>query len=57
MSVVAEPLMHRAVEIFRKFTRATVHPHPHLQVAETNYASLLQEMGLSEDEIDRWRET
>ncbi|MDQ0290537.1 tetratricopeptide repeat protein [Oligosphaera ethanolica] len=47
----AEPLMRRMVEIFLYFTRATGHQHPHLQVALTNYANLLDAMGKPEDEI------
>jgi len=47
----AEPLMRRMVEIFLKFTRATGHPHPHLQATVGNYASLLRAMGKPEDEI------
>ncbi|MBM4164534.1 MAG: tetratricopeptide repeat protein, partial [Lentisphaerae bacterium] len=47
----AEPLMRRMVEIFLKFTRDSGHPHPHLQPAFGNYASLLQSMGKPEDEI------
>jgi tetratricopeptide (TPR) repeat protein len=47
----AEPLMRRYVEIFLKFTRATGHPHPHLQHAVSYYAALLQAMGRSRNEI------
>ncbi|MDQ0290529.1 tetratricopeptide repeat-containing protein [Oligosphaera ethanolica] len=47
----AEPLMRRMVEIFLNFTRATGHPHPHLQTAFGNYAGLLRAMGKPEDEI------
>ncbi|HEY3862613.1 MAG TPA: tetratricopeptide repeat protein [Verrucomicrobiae bacterium] len=47
----AEPLMRRHLEIFLKFTRATGHPHPHLQAAVKNYKGLLQDMGRSEEQI------
>ncbi|MBN1570681.1 MAG: tetratricopeptide repeat protein [Acidobacteria bacterium] len=47
----SEPLMRRTVEIFKKFTRLTGHPHPHIQDAIDNYAALLQSMGLNRDEI------
>lgn len=47
----AEPLMRRQVEIFLIFTRATGHPHQHLQAAISNYALLLQAMRMSESEI------
>jgi len=47
----AESLMRRHVAIFLQFTRATGHPHPHLQAAVHNYAGLLGEMGHSEAEI------
>ena len=47
----AEPLTRRVVEIFLKFTAATGHPHPHLQAALGNYASLLQAMGRSDAEV------
>ncbi len=46
----AEPLMRRHLEIFFNFTRATGHPHPHLQAAVNNYRSLLEEMGMSHEE-------
>ena len=47
----AEPLMRRMVEIFLKFTGATGHPHPHLNAAVSNYASLLAAMGQSREQI------
>jgi len=47
----AEPLMRRHLEIFFNFTRATSHPHPHLQAAINNYASLLEAMGLDQLQI------
>ena len=47
----AEPLMRRALEIFLKFTRSTGNPHPNLQVAVTNYAGLLLEMGWTEEQV------
>ncbi len=43
--VEAEPLMRRHLEIFVNFTRATGHPHPHLDRATNNYRALLMEMG------------
>ena len=48
----AEPLMRRMVEIFLNFTRATGHPHPHLQAAAGNYRRLLEELGRSGEEIE-----
>jgi hypothetical protein len=47
----AEPVMRRIVEILLKSTRATGHPHPHLQTAANNYAGLLQAMGRSWEQI------
>ena len=47
----AEPLSRRHIEILQRFTRASGHPHPHLQAAVDNYAGLLRAMGRSEDEI------
>jgi tetratricopeptide (TPR) repeat protein len=47
----AEPLMRRQLEIFLNFTRATGHPHPHLQHAVDNYAALLRQMGSTGPEI------
>jgi len=47
----AEPLMRRHLEIFLQFTHDTGHPHPHLRDAVNNYASLLQAMGNSDDNI------
>jgi tetratricopeptide (TPR) repeat protein len=49
--VEAEPLMQRVVRIFLEFTRATGHPHPHLEAAVNNYVNLLFETGLTEDQI------
>lgn len=49
--VEAEPLMRRTVEIFLKFTRATGHPHPHLQAFASNYATLLHALGRSREEV------
>ncbi|MEZ6056871.1 MAG: tetratricopeptide repeat protein [Planctomycetaceae bacterium] len=46
----AEPLMRRMVTIFCDFTRRTGHPHPHLFAAIGNYWSLLEEMGIPEQE-------
>jgi len=45
-----EPLMRRAVEILLQFTRNTSHPHPHVKTFAINYAALLMQMGLSQDE-------
>ena len=47
----AEPLMRRMLEIFLKFTVATGHQHPHLQLATGNYAGLLAQMGHTPPEI------
>jgi len=47
----AEPLMRRHLKIFLDFTRATGHPHPHLQAAVNNYAHLLGAMGMSREKI------
>lgn len=44
----AEPLACRVVEILVNFTRATGHPHPHLNVSLNNYGGLLMRMGDSE---------
>jgi len=49
----AEPLVRRHLDIFRKFGETTGHEHPHLQDAIKNYQSLLQKMGLSNEEIAR----
>jgi len=49
----AEPLLRRAVEILLEFTRTTGHPHPNLQAVVENYASLLQALGHSPDEMRR----
>ena len=46
----AEPLGRRALEILLKFTRATGHPHPHLELVASNYAALLVEMGVPRDD-------
>ena len=46
----AEPLMRRTIKIYTKFGKATGHEHPHMQTALSNYCSILQEVGLSEDE-------
>jgi hypothetical protein len=47
----AEPLLRRTVEIFVAFTRATGHPHRHLDAAFGNYQDLLEASGWSEAEI------
>jgi tetratricopeptide (TPR) repeat protein len=46
----AEPLMKRHLEIFLAFTRATGHPHPHLNDALDNYRRLLASMGNTEEQ-------
>ena len=38
--------------IFMKSTRATGHPHPHLQDAIANYTALLQKMGFQKEQIE-----
>jgi hypothetical protein len=48
----AEPLTRRVVAIFLAFTRATGHEHPHLRVAFSNYAILLQQLGHSEGQVE-----
>ncbi|MBW2738967.1 MAG: tetratricopeptide repeat protein [Deltaproteobacteria bacterium] len=47
----AEPLSRRMVEIFLQFTHETGHPHPHLQAAINNYATLLQAMERTTEDI------
>lgn len=47
----AEPLIRRDLIIFLNFTRAAGHLHPNLQDAVNYYASLLQAMGRSMDQI------
>ena len=49
----AEPLMLRLVQILLNFTRQTRHPHPQLQDTVGNYASLLQEIGMDDAEIQQ----
>jgi tetratricopeptide (TPR) repeat protein len=44
----AEPLLRRMLEIFLNFSRATGHPHPHLETAVNNYRVLLVDMGLTQ---------
>jgi tetratricopeptide (TPR) repeat protein len=46
----AEPLIRRCVVIFLKFTHATAHPHPDLEVALRNCRSLWRHMGVSPEE-------
>jgi tetratricopeptide (TPR) repeat protein len=46
----AEPLMRRMVEIFIAFQRHG-YQHPNLEAGVDNYITLLQEIGLSEPEI------
>ncbi len=43
--------MRRMCRIFVAFTRATGHPHPHLDAAFGNYQVLLEASGWSEAEI------
>jgi len=47
----AEPLMRRALAILISFTRATGHPHPHLQTFHNNYSKQLLAMGRSQEEV------
>jgi hypothetical protein len=46
----AEPMMARAVEIFRAFERATGYQHPHSAGTSANHASLLERL-----RQPRWR--
>jgi tetratricopeptide (TPR) repeat protein len=46
----AELLMRRALEIFLKFTTATGHPHPHLEIVRVNYQHLLTAMGDTDEQ-------
>ena len=48
----AEPLMRRTLAILLEFTRAAGHAHPNLQGMAGNYASLLSQMGHSQQ--DAW---
>ncbi len=47
----AEPFSRRHLEIFLDSTRATGHPHPHLEAAVNSYVNLLLEAGLTEDQV------
>jgi tetratricopeptide (TPR) repeat protein len=47
----AEPLLRRELVIFLKFTRATGHPHPHLEAACRNYISLLNGLNLPVEQV------
>ncbi len=47
----AVPLSRRHLDILVKFTRATGHRHPHLQIASKNYTYLLTEKGRTEQEV------
>jgi tetratricopeptide (TPR) repeat protein len=47
----AEPLMRRAVIAILNFTRNTGHEHSHLNLVLENYAGLLAEMALPEEEV------
>jgi len=49
----AEPLMRRALRILVQFTRRTGHEHPNLRGVGSNYVSLLDKMGLGDEEIQR----
>ena len=49
----AEPLMRRALAIYANFTRETGHEHPNLEIVRSNYLGFLEEMGLSDEEIER----
>jgi tetratricopeptide (TPR) repeat protein len=48
----AEPLMRRVVSILLEFLCVTGYQHPHLNDAIRNYASLLAQMGYSQEQID-----
>ena len=48
----AEPLMRRALGIVLDFIRRTGHEHPHLHIAQDNYANILKALGRSEEDID-----
>ena len=47
----AVPLLRRAIEILVIFTRATGHPHPHLQAAVNNYSEMLFQLEKTENEV------
>ena len=47
----AEPLMHRVVDILVDCTRATRHPHPHLNTALNDYCGLLVKLGATQAQI------
>ncbi|MBN1973432.1 MAG: tetratricopeptide repeat protein [Sedimentisphaerales bacterium] len=47
----AEPLMERSLLIIIRFTRQTGHPHPHLETAIDNFASLLIQIGYSKEQV------
>ena len=47
----AEPLMRRAIIAILNFTRKTGHEHPQLNLVLENYAGLLAEIALPEEEV------
>jgi tetratricopeptide (TPR) repeat protein len=49
----AEPLMRRSVVILLKFSGSTGHLHPNLRTVFSNYYSLLTELRLSQEEIQK----
>jgi hypothetical protein len=49
----ADPLMRRAVKIYRRFRETTGHEHPHMQQVIRNYSALLSDMHIGPDEIQR----
>jgi tetratricopeptide (TPR) repeat protein len=49
----AESLLQRMMSIFKYFNDSTGHEHPHWQAALANYSGLLQDMGLSQEDIKR----
>ncbi len=49
----AEPLMRRHLAIFARFTKRTGYEHPNLQDAIGNYTGLLEETGLTLEEIQQ----
>ena len=47
--------MRQSVVVLLKFTQATAHPHPQLEIALHNCRNLWQQMGVSPEEIrTRW---
>jgi hypothetical protein len=47
----AEPLMERSLLIIIRFTRNTDYPHPHLYNSIKSFASLLQQIGYSKEQV------